>query len=148
MERNECKSHPDVKIWLKIIETYENIQAKLNNNLAQYNLSLPQIDTLVTLRHSGGISQQELAEKLLVTKGNICGLVDRLAEKGFVERRGCPNDRRINHIFITDLGNDLLDKVFPQHQQLLQDTMSVLSDLQKNELINILQLLNQNNISQ
>ena len=55
-----------------------------------HGMTLPQFDVLATLWHGEGITQQELASRLLVTKGNVVGLIDRLCTAGLVERRADP----------------------------------------------------------
>jgi DNA-binding MarR family transcriptional regulator len=74
---------------------------------------LSQFDVLATLAHGEGITQQELAEHLLVTKGNVVGLIDRVSAAGWVERRPDPEDRRANRLYLTDTGRKLLSEAFP-----------------------------------
>ncbi len=78
-----------------------------------HGLTLPQFDVLATLWHGEGITQQELAERLLVTKGNVVGLIDRVSAAGWVERRPDPEDRRANRLYLTDAGRKLLAKAWP-----------------------------------
>ena len=65
---------------------------------------MPQCDVLTTLTEKEGVSQQELAERLYVTKGNISGLLDRLEAAGLVERRAIAADRRQYAIYLTEAG--------------------------------------------
>ena len=81
--------------------------------LGDHGISLPQFDVLATLWHGEGISQQELAERLLVTKGNIVGILDRTSAAGWVERRPDPEDRRANRLYLTDAGRKLLEAAWP-----------------------------------
>ena len=66
-----------------------------------------------TVRRTGdalarrGITQQELAERLLVTKANVVGLIDRVSPAGWVERRADPEDRRVNRLYLTNAGRKL-----------------------------------------
>jgi DNA-binding MarR family transcriptional regulator len=53
------------------------------------------------------MTQQDLAERLYVTKGNVSGLIDRLVEAGLVERRPIPGDRRSHALYLTAAGADL-----------------------------------------
>lgn len=141
MENEDCKNDPKLKVWFEIIRVYQKFQNKINSNLNEYDLSFPQMDMLATLHFNGKLNQQELAEKLVVTKGNVCGLVDRLTEKELVERKSCPDDRRINHVFITEKGKDLISNVMPNHHQLLNDLSSSLSEEEKELLFKLLQKL-------
>jgi DNA-binding MarR family transcriptional regulator len=58
-----------------------------------------------------GMIQSELARLLDVGKATVGGLIDRLEKSGLVERRADPADRRINKVFITDRGYDLIDQM-------------------------------------
>ena len=62
---------------------------------------------LTTLTEREGLSQQELAARLYVTKGNISGLIDRLVANGLVERRALAGDRRSHAIHLTPAGREL-----------------------------------------
>ena len=70
-------------------------------------LSIPQFDVISTLTEEEGVTQQELAARLYVTKGNVSGLIDRMAEAGLVERRATPGDRRARAIHLTPHGRVL-----------------------------------------
>ena len=63
------------------------MQAAVGERLRLIGVSIPQCDVLTTLSEEEGVSQQELAKRLYVTKGNISGLLDRLESAGLVERR-------------------------------------------------------------
>src|ERR1700709_1477556 len=78
--------------------------AAVAERLREIGLSVPQCDVLTTLTEEEGISQQALAKRLYVTKGNISGLLDRLESAGLVERRSTAADRRQYEIHLTDAG--------------------------------------------
>jgi len=82
----------------------------IGDRLRAIGVSIPQTDVLTTLSEEEGVSQQELAKRLYVTKGNISGLIDRLAAAGFVERRPSESDRRQHAIFLTDAGRRMAER--------------------------------------
>lgn len=88
-------------------------ERRLTEVLAGHDMTLPQFDVLATLWHGEGITQQELAERLLVTKGNVVGLVDRLCGAGLIERRDDPADRRANRLHLTKAGRKRLAAAGP-----------------------------------
>ena len=63
-------------------------------------LSRAQWRLIVNLRRRQGLSQSELAELLEIEKPTLVGLIDRMEETGWVERRSDPKDRRIKRIFL------------------------------------------------
>lgn len=89
----------------------------------EYDLTPAQFDVLAQLRTAPGITQQMLADRLLVTKGNVCGLIDRLVARGLVERGPDPEDRRANLLILTPNGTTLADEVIPAHETLIAEQM-------------------------
>ena len=93
-----------LRVWFRLIRLEARMQAAVGERLREIGVSIPQCDVLTTLTEQEGVSQQELATRLYVTKGNISGLIDRLAEAGLVERRSTANDRRQHAIYLTEAG--------------------------------------------
>ena len=100
------RQNPDrsVRVWFRLIRLEARMQAAVGERLREIGVSIPQCDVLTTLTEKEGVSQQELAKRLYVTKGNISGLIDRLAEAGLVERRSTAADRRQHAIHLTEAG--------------------------------------------
>jgi MarR family transcriptional regulator, organic hydroperoxide resistance regulator len=94
--------------------------------LKALGLSIPQFDLLSTLTEREGLSQQELAERLYVTKGNVSGLLDRMVEAGLVERRAIPGDRRSNALHLTPKGRDLAEKGIALQKSYVERTLGSL----------------------
>jgi DNA-binding MarR family transcriptional regulator len=62
-----------------------------------------------------------------VTKGNLVGLIDRLTERGWVERVPDPADRRVNKVQLTGVGKQVLEKVYPDQLTAVELMMSKLN---------------------
>jgi DNA-binding MarR family transcriptional regulator len=93
---------------------------------------------LAKVGSSEGISQQELANALLVTKGNVCQLLDKMEGSGLLERRP---DGRVNRLFLTDQGRRIHDEVVPVHDGMLADQFNTLSATDQRELLRLLRQL-------
>ena len=105
-----------IRVWFRLLRLGNRIRVAMAARLRKIDLSLPQCDVLTTLTEEEGISQQDLAKKLYVTKGNISGLVDRLNDAGLVERRSIDGDRRSHALYLTDAGRSLaLSGIAAQH---------------------------------
>jgi len=93
-----------VLAWLHLVRVHSRIVREEQALLSRFGLTPAQFDVLSHLATSPGLSQTELAERLIVTKGNVGGLVARLERDGLVERRAKPGDRRSNQLYLTDAG--------------------------------------------
>ncbi len=114
-----------VVAWLRFQNRFERRTSEV---LAKHGLTRSQFDVLATLWHGEGICQQELAERLLVTKGNVVGLIDRVGAAGWVERRPDPDDRRAHRLYLTKKGRDIVAKAFPSIVALNQIIFGALNE--------------------
>ncbi|MBX9932883.1 MAG: MarR family transcriptional regulator [Methylobacterium sp.] len=96
-----------LRVYFRFVRLSRRITAAVAAELRVIGLSIPQFDVLSTLTEREGLTQQDLAARLYVTKGNVSGLVDRLVEAGLVERRAIPGDRRSYALHLTAAGIDL-----------------------------------------
>lgn len=124
-----------------MVRTFYRLQRQVELSLTGHGLTLPQFDVLATLGSDEGITQQELAGRLLVTKGNVCGVLDRLSMMGWVERRPDPDDGRANRIHLTAAGRKKLAEVMPEHHALVLKMTLPLSDADVKVLRSMLEAL-------
>ena len=122
------KAKLSLECWLQMIRTYDYLQTQVATLLQSHNLTLPQFEVLSTLKSAECPNQQELAQRLQVTKGNLVGLIDRLAERGLIERLQAPGDRSVNRVRITENGRDLVGKAFPEQLGVIGKMMEDLDE--------------------
>src|SRR4051812_13585997 len=124
----EAADEVRLRAWVQLARTFYRIQRRVVSTLAAHDVTLPQFDVLATLRFGEGLTQQELAERLLVTKGNVCGVLDRLEALSWVERRPDPKDRRGHRLHLTAAGGREIDAVLPPHDAGGRDVMKGVSE--------------------
>jgi DNA-binding MarR family transcriptional regulator len=112
-----------LQAWVRLIRVRERIGRRLERLFARHGLTPAQFDVLATLQQGDGITQQELSERLLVTKGNVCGLIDRAEAAGWVERRPDPEDRRVNRLYLTKSGRERLAETIPDHHAVVEQIL-------------------------
>lgn len=127
--------------WKQLFYTSLKLQRRMENLVGQWNLALSQSEAMFKAAHRPGLSQQELAEALLLTKGNVGCLVDRLENMGMLERRPDANDRRINRVYLTAEGRRTVAEIFKAHCDAVREMMQPLSEPQLGQLRSMLQLL-------
>lgn len=144
MDLNRCpteQARTRLDCWLQMIRTYDHMQNEVATQLQRHGLTLPQFEVLSTLAVASCTNQQELAQRLQVTKGNLVGLIDRLTERGWVERVPDPEDRRVNKVRITAEGKTLLEKVYPDQLAAVEVLMTRLGQDEVDSLKSLLKKL-------
>lgn len=98
-----------------LAQCYQAFAAYSAAHIRDLGLTPPQFDIVATLGNTAGMTATELGEKTLITKGTLTGVVDRLADRGWVERIAHDSDGRCQIIRLTRAGEALFAKVFPAH---------------------------------
>src|SRR5437016_9859566 len=124
--------------WLRLVRVFQKVDRASTESLRYRQLSPAQLDVLAKVGSTEGISQQELADALLVTKGNVCQLLDKMEGSGLLERRP---DGRVNRLFLTDQGRRVHDEVVPSHDAMLAAYFDKLSAQQQRALLRLLRQL-------
>jgi DNA-binding MarR family transcriptional regulator len=124
--------------WIKVAVCYQKGHRRLSTMLRPLDLTVAQFDALANLYGLEAISQQELAERLLVTKGNVTGLLHRLLERGLVRRRQDPDDRRANRISLTAAGAALAREGLLVQRSLIEHMMGGLSSAEQQAMRELL----------
>jgi DNA-binding MarR family transcriptional regulator len=110
--------------WLRLARVYHKVDRASAEHLSAYGLSVGQFDVLAQVGAHEGITQNELADKLLVTKSNVCQILGRMQQRGLVSRR---QQGRAKHLFLTDDGRRLFEEVVPSQEDLIGRLLSSLS---------------------
>ena len=107
-----------LRLWLRLFATANLVEAELSRRLrAEFSMTLPRFDLMAQLdKTAEAITLGELSRRLMVTNGNVTGLVDRLVEDGLVERRVRRADRRSATVRLTDAGKTLFADMAKAHR--------------------------------
>jgi DNA-binding MarR family transcriptional regulator len=111
--------------WMRLARVYQKVDRASAERLRAWDLSVAQFDALTQIRAAEGLMQCELANRLLVTKGNISQLLDRLEARGLITRR---KKSRASLLYLTDAGRALMDEVTPGHEAFIAKQLGNLSD--------------------
>jgi MarR family transcriptional regulator, organic hydroperoxide resistance regulator len=106
------------------------MKCAMSERLVRLGISMAQLNILYTLHRSGEMSMSRLADVLNVSLSNATGLVDRMEERGFIERIRVPEDRRVVRVRIAEAGERVLQENDAQTDDLLRDVLSRLDRTQ------------------
>ena len=105
-----------------------------SERLVRQGISMTQLHVMHLLERHGEMAMSRLSDMLGVSMSNATGLIDRVEERGFVERIGVPSDRRIVLVRITPGGRQVLDEVEAIREETLR---SVLDRLDGDQLASV-----------
>lgn len=130
-----------LRLWVRLLPVTSQVEQELRTRMRQrFTITLPQFDVLAELHQAGEPqTMSALSRRLLISGGNVTGIVDRLERDGFVERQPLPSDRRVQLVALTEKGRTDFIGMAETHKQWLAEIFSELSlpDIQKlSELLN------------
>ncbi len=117
---------------------YHKIDRRTSETMRDHDLSVSRFDVLNHAGATEGRSQQHLADALLVTKGNICQLVDAMEADGLLERR---RQNRTKRIYLTDKGRQLRTELVRAQEAAIVTDLSALSADETRTLLRLLRKL-------
>lgn len=130
-----------LRLWIALARCYATFAREVASRVGEYGLTTPQFGVLEALNHLGALTLGDLADKLLVTGGNITYVMDRLEERGLVTRERCDEDRRVVWANLTPAGRQLIEDVFPEHVDFIHDLARALEEDERADLRRLLKKL-------
>ncbi|NIA15671.1 MAG: MarR family transcriptional regulator [Nitrospiraceae bacterium] len=125
---------------LNIVHTSNMIAAAGTPLFRHYDLTGAQFNLLFALKFKKAkVTQSELGKRLVVTRASVTSLVDKLEQKGLVERCSVPGNRRIYHIELTQEGQRLIDEVEPLYRSKVHQSIADLSEEECRTLIDLME---------
>lgn len=118
----------EVEVWRSVVDSWKRLQRDAEKNLMRVDLSFAELRILRVLREHGSSPMNRFCHETLLSQPTITGVVDKLEERGLVERVRNREDRREVLIAITQKGNSTLAKGEDLHKQFVEKSLSVLGD--------------------
>ena len=137
---HESPERATVGTWLRMLACTNLIEGRVRAKLREkFATTLPRFDLLAQLDAAAaespkGLTMSELSRRLMVTNGNLTGLVDRLVREGLVARNVSPPDRRAQIVSLTPAGKKALDSMVPYHAEWVRDMFGGLDDAERRQL--------------
>jgi DNA-binding MarR family transcriptional regulator len=140
---NDVSTHKSknlaVLLWFRLARFYLRNVRESNNQLKKWGLTTAQFDVIVHVGRNKRITQQELADKLVVTKGNVTHLLKKMEELSWIKREV---EWKNKYLSLTELGQKLYEEIVPIQEQFQQSQFSKLTNEEQQQLLNLLRKLN------
>jgi DNA-binding MarR family transcriptional regulator len=126
-----------VSLWFRLLSCHSAMLGTLRRELED-RITLARFDLLASLSRDDGQTLASLSRALLVTAGNLTGLVDRAERDGVVERRPDPSDRRLARVWLTTRGRALIRELLPAHAKQVHELLRGLPAQDRDDLRRLL----------
>ena len=127
-----------LKLWVVLARAYAAVSERAARDVARHGLTLAEFAVMEALYHKGQLLLGEVQKKILVSSGGVTYLVDRLEQRGLVERRLCAEDRRARYAALTPKGEAFMSRIFPEHAACISDVASALTLAEQQQVTRLL----------
>jgi len=122
-------------ITMKASKALEELTKK---DIKKHGMRASDFAILEALYHKGRQTIREISESVLISTGSITYVIDKLEKKELLIRTNCPDDRRAVYLEITAKGKQMMDEIFPKHQQVIEEVFQGISENDKETVIEVL----------
>jgi DNA-binding MarR family transcriptional regulator len=121
-----ARDHLSLHLWLRLLTCSTMIERRVREQLREsFAITLPRFDLMAQLdRSPNGLKMSDISRRLMVTGGNVTGLVDQLVGEGLVVRRDSTEDRRVYEVRLTAKGKRQFDMMSAAHERVVVDLLS------------------------
>lgn len=127
-----------LKTFVVTMKASKALEELTKKDISKHNMRASDFAILEALYHKGRQTIREISESVLISTGSITYVIDKLEKKEFLIRTNCPEDRRAVYLEITEKGKQVMDDIFPKHQQVIEELFEDISEEEKQTVIDVL----------
>lgn len=116
-----------LKTYIALMRVHGLFEKVVKEDAGRYNLNVTEFAVMELLYNRGEQPIQKIGQRILIASSSTTYVVDKLCNKGFVERRPDEKDRRVTFASITEEGRELMEKLYPEHAKKLMNLFEELS---------------------
>jgi DNA-binding MarR family transcriptional regulator len=126
---HDSDSKARLRLWIRLLRTTRMIESETRERFkTQFDVTLPRFDVMAALwRKPDGMLMSEISRFLLVSNGNVTGIVDRLVDDGFVVRAQREGDRRTSFVRLTKKGRSAFAGMAKAHEDWIDNLLGGIS---------------------
>lgn len=132
--------HDALRLWLRLLTCTTMIERGIRRRLRdRFGMTLARFDLMAQLeRFPAGLRMGDLSRRLMVTGGNVTGLVAQLVDEGLVDRSAVPHDRRAHVVRLTARGRETFGAMAIAHERWIVDMIEDLGTADRDRLHGLL----------
>jgi len=136
----EAPAKQKLRLWLRLLRASRAIEVELRERLrVEFGVTLPKFDVMAALdRKRAGMTMTELSRFLMVSNGNVTGIVDRLVSEGMVVRLAHEGDRRATFVRLTPKGAQQFQVMAKAHEAWVSEILAGFSSSDTDALLALL----------
>src|ERR1043165_3317376 len=130
----------EIRLWLRLLTCTTLIEGEGRARLRErFDVTLPRLALMARLdKVPDGMTPCAVSKRMMVSDGNVTGLVERLVESGHLDRRTSDEDRRVQVIRLTKAGRAEFRKMAAEHELWIADIFGDLTPKDVRELMRLL----------
>ena len=130
----------ELRLWLRLLTCTTMIEGEVRRRLRdRFGVTLPRFDLMAQLdKADDGMTLSDLSKRMMVSNGNLTGLVERLVASGHLDRRTSNVDRRAQVISLTEIGRAEFGAMAAEHENWIADLFGDLSKKEHDDLMRLL----------
>ncbi len=130
----------ELRLWLRLLTCSTLIEGEVRRRLRErFDVTLPRFDLMAQLdKAADGMTLSDLSRRMMVSNGNLTGLVDRLATSGHLDRRTSESDWRAQVISLTPLGRAEFRAMAAEHEHWIAELFGDLTRREQEDLMRLL----------
>ncbi len=130
-----------LRLWIRLARAYRAIEQAAARDVARHDLTLAEFGMLEAIHHLGPMPLGDIQRKILVSSGGVTYVADSLEKRGLIRREPLVSDRRVRIAALTEQGEKLIREIFPEHERVLERTMSGLDSGEQEEAASLIRRL-------
>ncbi len=138
MDKKQARELRDRNLGFLISDIHRLLTAAVDKEVGVLGLTRSQLRVVLHLMRDDGLSQVALADDLQLGKVTVGGLLDRLQEKGLIERRPHPTDRRAKLVYLTLADQEIYEAIVAAGRTILEQVLAGISKAEEKTLIKLL----------
>jgi DNA-binding MarR family transcriptional regulator len=123
LTRSDSKAR--LRLWVRLLRATRLVESETRERFkSQFDVTLPRFDVMAALyRKPDGMLMSEISRFLLVSNGNVTGIVDRLVQDGFIVRSQRNGDRRTSFVRLTTKGHAAFAEMATAHERWINELL-------------------------